>query len=257
LISALEPTRAIAWKDLDASALSPEARKIVGESWRERAKQEHLAVGAFSMIGQELAALGCDPIVLALVTKASWDEVRHAEVCRKMAVAMLGENEVPTHWRGVPKIPAHEGASDEARVLLHVAEMCCLSETMTGVYFTEMLARATNPIARTAIASLLEDELDHGKVGWAYLGARKRDGTLEGLAEALPELLDRTVVRALVPRPDAKDDSAMEAFGYLGNNASCEMILRAAFEVILPGFEAVAIDTSAARAHLNDRRTRA
>jgi hypothetical protein len=250
---ALELPRAVAWEDLDASALDPASRKVVGETWRERARQEHLAVGAFALLARELAEEGCDSIVLALVTKAAWDEVRHEVVCRKMAVGLLGDGAVPPRWRGVPKVPAHDGVAGKTRVLLHMVEMCCLSETITGVFFTEMLARATNPVARAAIASLLEDELDHGRVGWAYLGERKRDGALDGLAEALPAMLDRTIGRALAPREGGREDPAMEAFGFLGNDTSRAMILRALHDVILPGFETVGVDTGAAVGMVRER----
>ncbi len=234
-MSVLEQSREIAWDAIDASALSPAQRAIVGASWKERARQEHLAVGAFGLIARELAEEGCDPIVLALATKASWDEVRHTEVCRRMANA-LGEN-VPAAYRGLPKVPMHPNASASTRVLLHVIEMCCWSETITGVYFTEMHKRATNPTARTVIASLLEDELDHGRLGWAYLATRHRDGTMHGIEEALPAIIERTAIRSLAPRTGAADDPAMEAFGFLGNDAAGEAIHRALGEVIVPGFE--------------------
>ena len=200
MTSALEPTRPIAWDALDASGLAPEKRAIVGATWRERARQEHLAVGAFALLARELAEEGCDSIVLALVTKAAWDEVRHETICRKLGAALLGEREIPARWRGVPNPPSH--ADPRTRTLLHMVEMCCLSETLTGVHFSEMLARASNPVAHDAVAALLEDEIDHGRAGWAYVGARKRDGALDGLAGALPALLDRTVGRALVARDD-------------------------------------------------------
>lgn len=251
MTSALEPTRPIAWDALDASGLAPEKRAIVGATWRERARQEHLAVGAFALLARELAEEGCDSIVLALVTKAAWDEVRHETICRKMAAALLGEREIPARWRGVPNPPSH--ADPRTRTLLHMVEMCCLSETLTGVHFSEMLARASNPVAHDAVAALLEDEIDHGRAGWAYLGARKRDGALEGLAGALPALLDRTVGRALVPREGGDDDPAMEAFGFLGNEASRAMIVRALHDVVLPGFETVGVDLAAARAHVAER----
>ncbi len=238
-MSALDPSRPIAWGELDASGLAERARGVVAATWKERARQEHLAVGAFSLVAQELAAEGCDPIVLALATKAAWDEVRHTDICRKMAHA-LGAG-VPAAYRGLPKLPMHAGADARTRVLLHVVEMCCLSETLTGVYFTEMHKRATNPIVRAVVASLLEDELDHGRLGWAYLAARKRDGTLEGLEPALPAMFDRTVTRALAPRDGGDDDPAIEAFGFLGNAASRETIERAVAEVIKPGFAALGV----------------
>jgi len=233
-LSALEQGRPIAWSELDASGLAPERRAVVAATWKDRARQEHLAVGAFSLVAQELAAIGADPIVLALATKAAWDEVRHTDICRRMALALGAE--VPSAWRGVPKVPMHGDADPKTRTLLHVVEMCCLSETLTGVYFTEMQKRATNPIARAVVASLLEDELDHGRLGWAYLAARKRDGTLEGLEGALPQMIERTIGRAKTPREGGDDDPAMEAFGFLGNRATRETIDRALHEVIEPGF---------------------
>jgi hypothetical protein len=36
---------------------------------------------------------------------------------------------------------------------------------MAGVYFTDMIARTTDPVARGAVESLLEDEVHHGRVG--------------------------------------------------------------------------------------------
>jgi hypothetical protein len=247
--------RAIAWGALDAAALGPEGRRTVGATWLERTKQEHLAVGAFALLVRELAAEGCEPVVLSLVTRASCDEVRHAEICRRFAVELLGPDAVPAAFRGLPKVPMHPGAAPAARVLFHVVEMCCLSETLTGVYFAEMLARTTDPVAREAIESLLEDEIDHGRVGWAYLAARARDGTTGGLAEALPAMLTRTFAGVLgAPQTaSAKDDAKLEACGYLGPRAGAQVYRRGLRDVILPGFESLGIDLGPARALVRER----
>jgi hypothetical protein len=246
--------RAIEWSALDADVLGERGRKIVGATWRERMRQEHLAVGAFSLVARELADLGCSANVLALITRAACDEVRHAEICREFAVALLGPVDVPRQYRGLPKVPMHAGASSSARVLFHVVEMCCLSETTTGVYFTEMLARTTDPIARVAIESLLEDEIDHGRVGWAYLAERNREKSVSGLAEALPAMLERTL-RGV---PDgayreSAEDAALERCGYLGPAASGEVYRRALHGVILPGFEVMGLDLRPAKGWLKER----
>ncbi len=237
--------RAIRWDLLDASSLPASQRDVVGRTWRERMRQEHLAVGAFALLTQELAQVGCEPVVLALVARAAADEIRHAEVCRRVAIALLGDTAVPARWKGLPSVPVHAELSPEERALLHVVEMCCLSESLTAVYFTEMVARASHPVAKAAVESLLEDEVDHSRVGWAYLASRATAGTTSGLAEALPSLLDRTVGRALaglVAAPD-RDDPAMEAFGYLGNTTGATVIRQALHEVILPGLEQLEVDT--------------
>jgi hypothetical protein len=263
--------RTIAWEALDAAALGDDGRRAVGATWLERTRQEHLAVGAFSLLARELAGAGCDPVVLALVTRAACDEVRHAAICRRFAVALLGPDAVPGGFRGLPKVPMHPGASAEDRVLFHVVEMCCMSETLTGVYFTEMIARTTDPVAREAVESLLEDEIDHGRVGWAYLAGRARDGALGGLAAALPAMLARTFAPVLDPRPvrsgqrarptgdaarvgsSSPDDPRLEACAYLGPRAGADVYRRALRDVILPGFETVGVDLAAARGLVRER----
>jgi hypothetical protein len=249
--------RAIAWSELGAGALGREGRRTVGATWLERMKQEHLAVGAFALLARELAAHGCEPVVLSLVTRASCDEVRHAEICRRFAVELLGAAAVPASFRGLPRVPMHAGAPPGDRVLFHVVEMCCMSETLTGVYFTEMLARTTDDVAREAIESLLEDEIDHGRVGWAYLAGRARDGALHGLAEALPAMLERTFRGMLGSRqaaPDGDDDARLETCGYLGRRAGVEVYRRALRDVILPGFDQLGVDLRPARARVRERR---
>jgi len=149
----------------------------------------------------------------------------------------------------------HTGVLAADRVLFHVVEMCCMSETLTGVYFTEMLARSTDLVAREAIESLLEDEIDHGRVGWAYLAARSRDGTLGGLAEALPAMLSRTFRGVLGSRKAAsdEDDPRLETCGYLGARVGADVYRRALRDVIVPGLEQLGVELRPSRALLQER----
>jgi hypothetical protein len=246
--------RNIAWDSLQTQALEPRGRAIVGAAWRERMRQEHLAVGAFSLLARELAEEGCSSVVLSLVTRAASDEVRHAEICRRFAVALLGETQVPAGFRGLPKVPMHDGATPAERVLYHVVEMCCLSETLTGVYFTEMIARSTDGVAREAVESLLEDEVDHGRVGWAYLAERARERSLGDLAQALPSMIDRTFRDVLgAARGAQTDDAALERCAYLGVHAGADVYRRALSDVILPGFEELGLDLGPTRAVVAER----
>jgi len=246
--------RVLDWDALDVARLGAAGRRTVGATWLERMRQEHLAVGAFSLLARELAEVGCDAVVLSLVTRAACDEVRHAEICRRFALALLGRREVPARFKGLPKVPMHAGATPEARALFHVVEMCCLSETITGVYFTEMLARTTDAVAREAIESLLEDEIDHGRVGWAYLAGRARERSTEGLAEALPAMLTRTLRGVLGAKAPVRDDDAkLETCGYLGAQAAVDVYGRAVRDVILPGFETLGVDVGPARELLGER----
>jgi hypothetical protein len=246
--------RAIDWTSFDVGSLTGAARERVAESWRSRMVQEHLAVGAFATLVLEVAEEGASPVVLQMLTRAAGDEVRHAEICKKMAESISGKS-IGARLAGVPSVPKHKGASNKTRALLHVVEMCCLSESLTGVYLTEMLARMPEGGARTAVESLLEDEIDHGRVGWAYLAERAQRRETDGLALALPEMLDRTFgsfLRYAAARPE-KDDDAMQAVGYLGTSAGESIYKRTLREIVLPGLQACGVDTRTVDRHVKGR----
>lgn len=249
--------RDIPWDD-EVPPLDEARRTLLVHAWTWRREQEHLAVGAFSRLAYEAAAHGCEPATLALLTRAATDEVHHADVCRRVVERHTGRA-LPTAMRGAPEpdAPLRGRATDETTraLLLRIVETCCISETMTGVYFTEMLAVATQPLARAVVLSLLEDEIDHGRVGWAYLAAASRDGLAGAVAEALPTLLERNIAFAFADArelPEA-DDPELDQHGYIGRTRAADIYRQGLATVLLPGFDAAGVDTRAARAHMKAR----
>jgi hypothetical protein len=97
---------------------------------------------------------------------------------------------------------------------------------------------------RAVLESLLEDEIDHGRVGWAHLAAVARVEPLDGLSRVLPDMLRRTFVASIrraaeVPEPDI---AARAAVGHVSNDACPGIFRRALRDVILPGFETIGVD---------------
>lgn len=232
--------------------MTPAQREILGASWLHRMEAEHLAVSAFARLTTELAALGCTPAILELAARAVSDEVRHAHLCRDAAIAHLGADRVPAFLRGAPELPAYADDREQALVLLAV-EMCCISETLTGAFLTEMLDRAGTEDAVALVRALLTDEIDHGRIGWALLEDRRKRGmNLAFVAAALPALLEHQCGDVIVPT-SVTDDPALEAHGYLGPHASAYVYRTGLADIVLPGFDAIGIDTSAARRHAAER----
>lgn len=123
--------------------------------------------------------------------------------------------------------------------------MCCFSETLTGVYFTELRGRTTYPTARAVVDSLLEDEVDHGRVGWASLEQRASDGSIEGLSQGLPAMADRPVgvaVRHARQHPEP-DVPGLESLGHLGLDTSAALYQDALRNLIIPGLKSAGVDT--------------
>jgi hypothetical protein len=238
--------REIPW-DAELPDLDQARRGRLVHAWTWRREQEHLAVGSFCQLARDAAHHGCEPATLALLTRAATDEVHHADVCRRLVEKHTGKTLPTTLAGGGATTPTPTAEA----LLLQIVETCCISETMTGAYFTEMLEVATHPLARAVVLSLLEDEIDHGRVGWAYLAAARRDGRAGHVAEALPRLLDRTVAEVFddAARLPEDDDPVIDQHGYLGRTRGARVYRHAIKTIVLPGLEALDIDTRCARAH--------
>jgi hypothetical protein len=244
--------RQLPFDDLDCTDLTKRQRAVLASDWERRMYQEHLAVGAFALLTTELASVGCDPIVLSLVTRASSDEVAHAEVCRRLA-EVFGGAPLTGQSRGVPKIPSHACENEAMRIVLHMIEMCCIGETLTTCFFSEVIARTTSEPLREILAFLLEDEIDHGRVGWAHLaGATSTERAR--VAAVLPTLIEGRIgwLSSAMQR-STRGDEQLEAYGYLMPSTIIDVYRRSLRDVVLPGFHDVGIDIGPAWRRARER----
>src|SRR5262245_16852891 len=81
--------RPIPW-DLAIAPLDEQRRAKLVHAWSWRREQEHYAVGTFCDLARNAARVGCDPAVLALLTRAANDEVHHADLCRRVVEKHTG-----------------------------------------------------------------------------------------------------------------------------------------------------------------------
>lgn len=250
--------RAIPWEATDAASLDEPSRAIIAASWSARAQQEHLAVGAFALLTYEVAQHGGSGEVLELLARAPSDEHRHAKLCSRFAGLYRDPDGrdghdvgAPDARTGVPNVPKHRTASGRERTLLHVVEMCCLHETFTGIGLTELLERTESTVARAMIESLLEDEIDHGRVGWAHASTACAEGWgRRVIADALPAILSRTVgpVVAAAGRGPRRD-AALDAHGFVDGDDAARVYRDGLRDVVFPGFELLGVDVEPAKAH--------
>ncbi|MBX7196715.1 MAG: hypothetical protein K1X94_31975 [Sandaracinaceae bacterium] len=250
--SSIGTRRVLGWQSAPRAAIAalPAHKRLrIGAAWRFRMEQEHLAVGHFARLVYELAATGAEPVVLALLTRAASDEVRHFAICRDYA-ALFVDEVLPERLEGSARPVPRPHLARREQALLEVVETCCVSETLTGLYFTEMLARTTDPFARSLVESLLEDELHHGRVGWTHLTNACREGWGKPVVEAhLLELFERAVGSVLTLSASRRegDDLSMEALAWLGNDTGARIYREGLRDMLLPGLAAVGLDVGALR----------
>ncbi len=151
-------------------ALAPAVRRKLSGIWLSRAAMERRVADSFTVIAAALRRRNARQDLIQLADRAIDDEFRHTELSRVVASRFAGR-ELPTPQLLKLQVPAHEGASPELRDTLHVVGQCILNETTATAFLETCLAHATGALAKHALKELLSDEVDHGRVGWAYLAS--------------------------------------------------------------------------------------
>jgi hypothetical protein len=145
-------------------------REALAKIWFTQAATELRVARSFEIVHASLDALGADPGLVRAADRAIDDEHRHTALCLEMAKRFANNDALPH----VPELefehPRHPTArSDAERRMLFVIGQCSFNETFASAYLSLARAGAEESLSRAAIAELLADEVDHARLGWAYL----------------------------------------------------------------------------------------
>ncbi len=223
-------------------ALSVEVRGRLAANWLGQAATEARVAHSFSVIHESLSRLGAGRELVALAARAVDDEHRHAALAEEMAGIYAGRVVGP-HDRLPARRPAHLAASSPAlRDVLWVVGQCALNETFASAYLSAARRGAKSTLSRWALRELLEDEIDHSRIGWAFL----RHLPSEMKRELSEWLLPLTVCnlrewRALV----LPEDDILAPHGVPPMEVARVAIDEALVDLLLPGFVHVGLDTRA------------
>src|SRR5215472_7573582 len=157
-------------EDPTIDALDGELRERLGRQWASRATAELRVAAIFSVVSRGLFETGADPAVIHIAARAVSDEVRHADICRRLAVRYLGRD-VAWPPPGRAAMPELAKAPKELRPTLHTVAMGCVNETIASAWLDESLRPATSPLARAALRELIADDIHHARLGWAHLAS--------------------------------------------------------------------------------------
>lgn len=237
-------------QDDDIARLSAGDREMLAGIWLARAAMERRVGDSFEVVHAALARRGAPAELVAIAHRAIDDEVRHTELSRVVASRYAG-HELTLPQRLTLAVPKHEGASPELRDTLHVIGQCVLNETTAGAYLEACLDAATAPTAAWATRELLSDEIEHGRVGWAYLASR----SAEERAACAPWLLPMAFLNLREWQRETPLDPAYRTH-FAAHGAPDPVTLRAALvgalrDLVIPGFRALAMDTTALEAWLD------
>jgi hypothetical protein len=157
-------------RDESIALLDDASRSVVAATSVRRAALELEGAAAFTAVTQALLELRADARIVDLSARAIAEEIRHSDIYRELAGA-YGTAE-PEPLRAAPiEVPSYPGVSPRHENVLRVVGMCSINETMACSFLELCLAGATAPLVRAGIREVLEDEIRHARIGWAYLGS--------------------------------------------------------------------------------------
>ena len=239
--------------DAEIDALPREDRRILAAIWQERGASELQVAGGFTAVAAQLIEHGSADSVLKLVSRAVRDEVRHAEIAVDMAAryrASASEWPPPQPFPVPPLAPA-EG---RLRAALLVIALCCINETLACAILEAQLSQAASPLTRAALQSVLVDEIDHARAGWAHLATPHVSAAMKAEIAAggwLPRLL-RARLRDLVDEASPFPGEQFPTHGILTRAARKQIVAIALREVVCPGFHRAGMETTKVREWVED-----
>jgi hypothetical protein len=227
-------------------------RARVAGTWAFRTRAEIEAAARFARMASELAEVGATEVVVRGAADASADELRHRDLCARLAARWGAPN-------ALQHVPPREriGRSNmdpRDRLLWEVVAVCCVSETMNTSLMTRCLEVAKDAEIRATLHELLKDEVNHARLGWAHLAAERAAGRGEFLRDVLPLMLEASVEPGFLERQTHVPwTDALYDYGELPQAELVQIYRDTLNLVVFPGLDAVGVDTSKGRAWLEER----
>jgi hypothetical protein len=192
------------WPDFagfDPSRYDRELRRDAARQWAARARAEHGSIHQFSAVAHALCEARVGLELLGALSRLITDEVRHVDLCARMALACDPDGPRDDPERFVWPVPAapwppSPGPRDREELLAWAASAiliaCCLGETLSRPMLEGLLIVTTDPVALDVSRQILRDEHLHAAFGWDALAL-----LLPALDERGREHLHGALTRAL------------------------------------------------------------
>ncbi len=225
--------------------LAGEERHLLAAMWAYRARSEGEAAAHYEDLARRLQRDG-GPLARfgERIEAARRDELRHQEICAAMA-ARFGHIARGPESPKTRRIAPHD-LHGPARLAYEVVACFCVTESINATLLLRSGEQARDDETRRVLRALLVDEVDHSRIGWAYL-ASDSEWRCE-IAERLPVILKATThdddFLVSSPRPSS---AALVAYGLLSRDGLRSVFREAMEGVVLPGLEHCSVDTGEAR----------
>jgi len=234
--------RPIPWTQTTAGTLTQADRALLADTWRRRARAEYLAISTFSVLSMDLCAAGAPADVLSLVHRSAIDEVRHAELCVRLASVYGGGEEPPPS--GMSDLPDDPARPRREQAVANALLVSCVAETVATVVLATLRQEVTDPVVKAVLGVIYADEVTHARLGWSYLAynLRAEDARFRAVAGAMIPVAVAGAANVVdAPKPEDETSPALKAHGFVTPTEERALFARTVREVLAPGFEALGV----------------
>jgi hypothetical protein len=227
-------------------------RAAASRVWRHRHRMELEAAERFRSLALRLSRVGASETVVEMARRAFHDEQRHAERCLDL-VSYFGGTARSEHVVEVRPV-APRVLDERERLLYEVVALSCVTETLSTALLGELVERARDSMAKQTLHAILRDEVDHSRLGWAFLAEEHALGARDCVSEWLGAMLNSTLPDELFDATDANSfDRALSGLGSLERAERLRVVGETLNAVIFPGLARFGIDTTRGRLWLRER----
>jgi hypothetical protein len=244
---------AIPWAASTAGSLTTPERARLAATWMRRAEAEYLAVSTFSVLAIDLVAAMAPADVLSLCLRAGIDEVRHAEMCVRMAEIYSGDKNLPPP--GMSALPDDPERPKLHQALANTMLVSCVSETYATTVLSATRDLTEDPTAQAVLTAIYSDEVMHARLGWSYLRHAigvGGQGVIDAAAQMLPRALRGVANVVERERPVGEVTDAVRKHGLMTPAEERVIFSTCVRDVLVPGFQALGIPVGNAASDYGD-----
>ena len=150
-----------------ATSFDTESRQAAIAEWTRRMVDANLASHRFAGLLPQMMRVGVDAGFQAATAEAVVNELRHARLCAAVVEALGGEARA-----SLPEacdLPRHDGVGPVEGLLRNVLSIVCLDVTVAVAQLENRHRNARESTTRRVIAEILDDEINHSRLGWRLL----------------------------------------------------------------------------------------
>lgn len=229
--------------------LGPAGRAVALRTWRGRMVNEHCSAQVWASLLPQAMRAAVPPALLPGLAAAAGDELRHAEQCAGVVMALGGAAVAPLP--PLRPLPAHAHLPPLEAFLWNIVSVGCISETVAvSLIRAEHLELPEGPL-RALLGQILADEVQHARLGWTTLGVLlpRLDAAGRARLEAYLEVaLAHQIAHELplLPLNALPEDPGLPAAGVCRGAEARALFFATLGEVIVPQLEAAGLRARAA-----------